>query len=211
MLNFSQRPLLMGVASSTGAGRGAPSRSSERTESRFSNHSYIHLTTNCHLTGKRSRYWVVFLVNAPPMMLWFLSHTKQLPPKMLEIWRNLTDSWYPNLKHYFACHQVLLPDTKPPNTTKPTEKQLHLKKSWLQAVQQTCHKCCTSWKHNGNLTPSCAPKLSQILRKLKTTCKSDSRLSTKVVTSAPNMQSPMEPSSRTWAEPTRTRSFQKCS
>ena len=116
-------------------------------------------------------------------MLWFLSHTKQLPPKMLEIWGNLTDSWYPNLKHYFACHQMLLPDTKPPNTTKPTEKQLHLKKAdsklsnrpvtnavqventmeiWPQAVHQSCHKSRTSWKQHASLTPGCPLKLSQV-------------------------------------------------
>ena len=38
---FSERPLLVGAASSTGAGRGAPSRSSERTESRFSKRTHI--------------------------------------------------------------------------------------------------------------------------------------------------------------------------
>ena len=38
---------------------------------------------------------------------------------------------------------------------------------WLQAVYQACHKCCTSWKHNGNLTPSSSPNLSRMLHKLK--------------------------------------------
>ena len=43
---------------------------------------------------------------------------------------------------------------------------------WLQAVYQACHKCCTSWKHNGNLTPRSSPNLSRMLHKLKKTCNS---------------------------------------
>ena len=53
------------------------------------------------------------------------------------------------------------------------------------------------WKYHGNLTPSCPPGLSQMLHKLKTPCNFTSRLSAKLVTIAPNMQSTRKSSSRT--------------
>ena len=48
------------------------------------------------------------------------------------------------------------------------------------------------WKHHGNLTPSCPPGLSQMLDKLKTQWKSDSKPFAKAVTNVAQAENTMQ-------------------
>ncbi len=78
--------------------------------------------------------------------------------------------FWPQATHHTAMETPWKSDPK--LSTKPVTSAENTMGIWLQAVHQTCHNFCTSWKHNGNLTPSCSPKLSQVLHKLKTPCSS---------------------------------------